>query len=256
MNKISSFLFCAVFTLCATVASAQSSPAPINLGTAANFAVLSSATVTSTGNTVIVGDIGIYPGTSCTGILPCDAGPGQVSGSIEINNSIAKKAEADLLIAYNDAKGLPAGRGTFLFKVPTDLGGKTLVAGLYTATSTLQIAAGETLTLAGNKNSVFIFQVGSGLSLAANAKMVLVGGVKLANIFWQVTSAATMSTNNVFFGTIMSYSGVTMAAGSTLDGRALALDAGITFIDNTVTDPGPAISGGGGGNGGHGSHGG
>lgn len=239
MNKLSSFLLCMAVPFCATIASAQSSPAPINLGTAGNFAVLSSAGVTNTGPSIIVGDLGTYPDTSCTGFarIPCTGAGGQVTGTIEIDNTIAQKAEADLLTAYNDAKGLPHGRGTFLLGGGENLGGKTLVPGLYTSPSSLSISAGQTLRLAGNRNSVFIFQVGSSLTLAAGAKMVLIGGVNPANIFWQVTSSATMSTTCVFYGTIMSEAGVTLATGTTLNGRALALNASVTLESNDVTAP-------------------
>lgn len=46
------------------------SPAPINLGTASDFAILASTTITNIGASTVTGDIGLSPGSSITGFLP------------------------------------------------------------------------------------------------------------------------------------------------------------------------------------------
>src|ERR1035438_9654427 len=64
----------AAFTLC-QVATAQPQ-LPVNLGSAAPFAVLAQTGVTNVGNTVITGDLGVWPvaGTALTGFSGENAG--------------------------------------------------------------------------------------------------------------------------------------------------------------------------------------
>src|ERR1022692_4518893 len=75
---------------------------PVPLGTAGSFAVLAGAGVTSTGNTVVNGNLGTSPTLSVTGF-----GPGIViNGAIYTGpGSLAGTAQNDLTTAYNNAAG-------------------------------------------------------------------------------------------------------------------------------------------------------
>ncbi len=71
------------------------------LGQASTFAVLAGSTVTNTGSTTIIGDLGVAPGTAVTGFPP-----GTVTGgTIHINDGIAQQAQSDLTTAYNFVAG-------------------------------------------------------------------------------------------------------------------------------------------------------
>jgi len=234
MNKLSSFLLCAAFTLCPAVAQNLKS---VFLGSATTFAVLGGTGVTNTGNSVITGDLGVWPapGTSVTGFAGENAGgPGVVIGTIQDNDTsaettAAQHAQASLTIAINDAKGRT---GAFT-PVDTDLSGLTLTPGLYRAKTRLLISGGK-LYLKGK--GVYIFQIGTGLTAGAGTQVVLENGAQAADVFWQVGSKATLGTGVVFQGNILA--GTAMKAGTTLAGRALA-KAEVTFISNTVTLPAP-----------------
>jgi len=141
-----------------------------------------------------------------------------------------------LTIAYNDA----AGRTLCPVSVAGNLGGQTLTPGLYKSTSSLEISSGDlTLDAQGNSSAVFIFQLASTLTTTAGRQVILIGGAKASNVFWQVGSSATLGANSVFVGTIMADQSISLTTGATLDGRALARIAAVTLDSNTVTKPVP-----------------
>jgi hypothetical protein len=204
----------------------NSGPAAVVLGAAANYAVLAGSTVTSTGGTTVDGDLGVSPGTAVTGFPP-----GLVNGTIHAGDSASAQAQLDLTTAYNDAAGRTVGAVT----VAGNLGGQTLTPGLYKSTSSLEISSGDlTLDAQGNANAVFIFQMASTLTTTSGRQVILSGGAKAANIFWQVGSSATLGTTSAFKGTILADQSITLTTGATLDGRALARIAAVTLDSNTV----------------------
>lgn len=209
-----------------TVAGAQS---PVALGSASTYAVLAGATVTSTGNTSVIGDIGAGPGSAVTGFPP-----GVLNGTIHAGDPAAAQAQSDLSSAYNDA----AGRTLDAVIVAGNIGGLTLPPGLYKSTSSLAISSGDlTLDAGGNANAVFIFQMASTLTTTSGRQVILSGGANPTNIFWQVGSSATLGTTTAFKGSILAQASITLETGATLDGRALAKEGGITLDANTITIP-------------------
>lgn len=199
----------------------------VNLYTAAPFAVLAGSTVTNTGLTTVTGNLGVSPGTTVTG-SPV------VVGVQHLGNPTAAQAQVDLTVAYNDA----AGRKCRPVSLAGNLGGLTLLPGLYRSTGSLEISSGD-LTLDGNGsvNSVFIFQMATTLSTTPGRQVFLTNGAQAANVFWQVGSSAALGTTTVFKGTILAYQAIALQTGATLDGRALARVAAVTMDTNTVTKP-------------------
>jgi hypothetical protein len=203
----------------------------VALGSAAGFAVLAGSTVTNIGGTTVTGDLGVSPGTAVTGFPP-----GTVVGTIHAGDSTGAGAIANLTIAYNDA----AGRTLCPTTVAGNLGGLTLTPGLYKSTSGLEISSGDlTLDAQGDVNAVFIFQMASTLTTATGLHVILAGGAKASNVFWQVGSSATLGTNSAFVGTIMADQSISLNTGATLDGRALARIGAVTLDTNSVTKPAP-----------------
>src|SRR5580658_4220936 len=88
----------------------------VPLASAASFAVLGGSTVTSTGLTILRGNLGVSPGTSITGF-----GPGVVrNGTIYPGGPVAAQAQADLAIGYDYTVALKNPTA-----IPADIGGTT-----------------------------------------------------------------------------------------------------------------------------------
>lgn len=204
----------------------------VTLGAAGGgFAVLAGSTVANTALTTINGDLGLSPGSAVTGFPP-----GVVNGTQHVSDATASQAQLDLTIAYNDA----AGRSVGAIAVAGNLGGMTLPPGLYKSTSSLEISSGDlTLDAQGDANAVFIFQIASTLTTTSGRQVILAGGAKAANIYWQVGTSAVLGTTSVFKGTIMADQSITLTTGANLEGRALARVAAVTLDSNTITVPTP-----------------
>lgn len=206
---------------------AQAIATEVPLGTLQSVAVLGGQTVTNTGPSVINGDLGVSPGTSVTGFPP-----GIVNGTIHAADAVAAQNQSDLTVAYNNAAGQAADAS-----VPGDLGGLTLVPGVYNASSSTGITGTLTLNAQGNPNAVWIFQVGSTLTTASGSTVALINGASPCNVFWQIGSSATLGTDTNFTGTILALTSITANTRATIAGRALARNGAVTLDTNTITRP-------------------
>jgi len=214
------------------------SPATVNLRTASSFAILAGSTVTNTGPSVVDGDIGISPGTALTGFPP-----GIIHGTFHSADAVARQAKVDLTTAYNDAMGRTGGAA-----VSGNIGGQTLLPGVYKAASSLAVSSGDlTLDGGGNTNAVFIFQITSTFVMTSGRRILLTNGASAANVFFAVGSSATLGTTTVFNGNLLVLQSITVDTGATIHCRALTQVAAVTLQDNTIgvcpaTSPSPSPS--------------
>ena len=208
----------------ATVRPAHAAEAPVNLGTAGSYGVLGGSEVTNDGPTVIGGDLGVNSGTSVTGFPP-----GVYGGALHNGDAVALQAQNDLTAAYIDAAGRPAttsGMG--------ELGGQNLTPGVYAGDELTLTGA---LTLTGDADSVWIFQAASSLITSSDSRVLLSGPVNPCNVFWQISSSATLDTGSTMVGTIMALASITALEGASVNGRLLAQNGNVTLLSNTVTGP-------------------
>jgi type VI secretion system secreted protein VgrG len=215
------------------------------LATAQRFAVLGASTVTNTGPTNIVGDVGVSPGTAVTGFPPGSLAVGKPGsgGTIHSADAIAIQARNDVITAFNNLAGEPTTNNL----TGKDLGGLTLAPGVYRFNSSAQLTGTLTLDAGGNANARFDFQIGSTLTTASSSVVQVINGGSPDNVFWQVGSSATLGTTTEFAGNILALTSITLNTRASIAcGRALAINGAVTldtnFIDPSSMPTGPSAA--------------
>ncbi len=220
--------------------STRAGPAPVSLGKAGTFAILSKSGVTDVYASAISGDVGTSPITGAALLLACvevtgkmyvvdAAGPPPCAVS---NAPFLTGAIGDMELAYLDAAGRVSPNFTELGA--GEVGGLTLAPGLYKWGTGVLISTD--VTLSGGPNDVWIFQVAKALNQANATRVILAGGALAKNVFWQVGGAVTIGTTAHFEGVVLSKTVVAVNTGASVHGRLFAQTA-VTLQQNAVTQP-------------------
>ena len=164
MKTISTLILVIGFSVCLKAQITLGS----NVGT---FGVLAATTVTNTGATVVVGNLGVSPGSAITGFPP-----GSVAGTIHSADGLTGTAQTELTTAYNLAAAAPS------TTIAAALGGLTFSPGAYNTATSFGLTGILTLNALGNPNAQFIFQSPSTLTTASNSTVVLINGAQIQRI--------------------------------------------------------------------------
>jgi len=232
----------------------------VDLGTAADYAILAEAgvtytpTATITSTPKIIGNIGISPAAASfvTGFalnLPAGAA---YSTSTLVNGAIyapgyapptpskLTTAVGDKLAAYNAAAAMATAGGGLgsLGACPNAgtgaLGGVTLTPGVYTCAVDVAIATATNVTLSGA--GIYVIKTTGKLTQAANTQVTLTNGALPQNVFWQVAGAVSIGAGAHMEGNILSASDIALVTGATIKGRLYSA-TGVAMDANTVTQP-------------------
>lgn len=218
---------------------------PVDLGMAGDYVILAKTGISTVPNSDITGNIGVSPidSTAITGFsLTVDA-----SNQFSISSQLTGKAFAadyttptpsnlttavsNMETAYTDA----AGRAADYTELHSgDLSGKTLTAGVYKWSTGVLI--NSDITLSGESDDVFIFQISEGITQANGTSIILTGGVQAKNIFWQTADTVSIGTGSHFEGNILSKTNITLDTNASINGRLLAQTA-VTLDQATVVKP-------------------
>ena len=197
-------------TLLAASASAVAAQAlaPVKLGSAGTFALLSKTGVTNVYASVINGDVGASPitgaavhltcGEIASGILYTVDAAGPLPCSVTAA-TLLTAAVSDMEAAYTDAAGrvLP----DFINLGTGEIGGKTLAPGLYKWGTNVSIS--KDVTLSGGPTDVWIFQIAGGIEQASATRVNLTGGALAKHVFGQSAGVVSIGTTAHFAGVVL-----------------------------------------------------
>ena len=216
--------------------------AAVNLRTAGNYVLLAKTAINNNPTSAVTGNVGLSPAatsyitgfslTNATGYATSSQVTGHIFAADMVSPTSSNLTTAinDMQTAYTDA----AGRKTPDYSElgTGNIGGKTLLPGLYKWTSNVTIPSD--VTISGGANDVWIFQISGNLLLSSATQVTLSGGAQAKNIFWQVAGTVTAGTTSHMEGVILSKTGITFNTGSSFKGRALAQTAiildGVTAV--------------------------
>jgi len=225
--------------------------APVKLLTAGQFAILSKAGVTNTGPTSVTGNIGTSPvaGTYYTGFSMTLSSSGAFSTSALVTGEMYAAnyevptpndltvAVLDMQAAYVDAAGrtIP----DYTEEGAGNIEGFTLKPGLHKWGTNVGIT--DSLTFDGSATDVWILQIAGNVVIGNGAGMVLSGGAKAENIFWQVAGSILFGTTTQNKGVFLCKKKIVFQTGSSLNGAALGQTAvtldTATIVKKSFCDP-------------------
>lgn len=213
--------------------------APVDLGAAFHFVLLSEAGITDIAPSAVVGMVGTSPITGAADLLSCS----EVTGNIysvdaagpapcgKIGVTRLSNAINDMHTAYTDAASRTA---TTTEWGAGEIGGLTFPPGVYSWSSNVNIPSD--IYLDGDAHDVWIFQIAQNVTLANGVAVHLLGNASSRNVFWQVAGAVTLGTTSRMKGIVLSKTMISAATGAEIHGRLYAQTA-VTLQKTTLVLP-------------------
>jgi len=217
----------------------------VELGSAGNFVMLAKSGIDTVPTSVVTGDLGVSPqaASGITGFsLVMDSSnefstSGQVTGNVYASDytvptpAYMTASISAMELAFTDA----AGRTPSVTELGAgNIGGMTITRGVYKWGTGLLIPTN--ITISGEATDIWIFQIAQDLTISNGVQVILAGGARPENIFWQVSGAVTLGTTSHLEGIVLCQTGITLATGATVNGRLMAQTA-VNIDASTVAQP-------------------
>jgi len=191
------------------------------------YGVIDASTITNSGFSVINADLALYPGVSVTGFPP-----GIINGVQQITSPTALLAQGMVSTVYGQIANMPC---TTII-TPAELGGRTLGPGVYCSAVPVTLNGVLSLDSQGNPAPVWIFQLATTLITASSSVIQFVSTPAPCNVFWNVGSSATLGSGSRFIGIINAHTSITLDTSAVITGKAMAQNAAVTLLGNTLTN--------------------
>jgi len=219
---------------------------PSDLGSAGSYVIIAKTGVSNVTGSTITGNVAVSPAAASyiTGFsLSMDAS-NEFSTSLSVVGNVyaadysaptpsnLTSAVGSMQTSYTNAAGRV--RPDFNELATGNLGGLTLVPGLYKWTNTVTIPT--SVTISGSATDMWIFQISGDLIMDAGMSVILAGGAQAKNIFWQVAGQVTIGSTAHFEGIILGKTAVTLQTGASMNGRIFAQTA-VSLDNNVITEP-------------------
>lgn len=188
--------------------------------------VLGNTAVANSGNSIITGSVCVAPGTSITGFPPGQTIP---AGQFHSNDSIAVADHNDAATLYNIIAGLSCDTNLS----GQNLGSVTPAPGVYCFNSSA--ALNGTLILNGSATDKWYFQIGTTLTTAVAANVILTGGAVPGNVYWQIGTSGIFGANTTFKGQVVALTDLTLGANVNHLGRLWVQNAAVTLDTDSIS---------------------
>jgi gliding motility-associated-like protein/uncharacterized repeat protein (TIGR01451 family) len=203
----------------------------ITLGSAAaRFAIFTNAGAVSdnaSAHSLVTGDVG----TSTVGPI---TGFGNVNGVMHPGADLATAACATALNATIAQLNLAPAT---LFPSASMGSGVTFTPGVYSIPGNATLTLNLFLDAQSDPNAQFIIKIGGTFGANTNSKVILIGGAKACNVYWQITGAASMAALSTMRGNIISGGAINFGSGDSLEGRAFSTVGLIAINGMTIFTP-------------------
>jgi hypothetical protein len=238
-------------------------PAPVDIGSAADFLVIGKTAITGDLLSTFKGDIGVSP-TAAAGLtlVTCanmiagrmhtitapatPVGCITTAATVVADNVKLSAATAAFDAAYLDARN----QTTHPYDEVAGAVNISLAGvkgrGIYNYTGATSMATG--LILRGSSTDIWIFQIEGAKTQAAAAQMVLQNedgvvdgsnGPQASNIFWAINGAPSQGAGSHFVGVVIATGAISVGAGSTYSGRAFSNGAVTAATSDFYIGPDP-----------------